>query len=205
MRKIFIVTAILTIFAGANTQITWNNTGLINELHDFGGSCDYFQQVFKEKGKIRTMCAKYKRDMKSVLAKGEVFDKMKPHKKHMHMYQGKMHTCTAQKASHDHNTKAEDRYYLDEIRDLVAEKERIVRYANREKTKARKSYDVAYHEKLIRDGSIDLFDIDYHFMDQHKEVYVKTDNKRYKNLLNSKTKQAELKNYLEELNEAETE
>ncbi len=189
MKKILLAITMLGVYLHA-TPITLNNTGLVTKLEKFTPVCTYYSKTIKQPRHIRQQCQKYKSRLDGILKTGYRLDRSIPSMKHTHFYNGKMHTCTAQSRLNMEHSKL-DKYYdpilikqyitrlfrLDKLRD------KIIEDISLEKTKARKSYDIEYHEKLIRKGVIALYGSDYIFMTEHKEVYANADNPRYIEML----------------------
>lgn len=204
MRKIIFVAMVLTLWLYA-TPVTLNNMGLITKLEKFTPICEYYSDIFKDKYKIKRLCREYGKGLKNVLQSGYRMDKYIIPTTHTHMYQGKMHTCTNQAVeieivedgkvlgkiltcyngtfgetiySYKMDAKILDKYRLDAF-NLNKLREKIIEYIGKEKIKARASYDVVYHEKLIRKYIIKLYNCDKIFIAEHREVYDKENNPRY--------------------------
>ena len=188
MKKILLFITMLGIYLNA-TPVTLNNTGLITKLEKFTSICTYYSKTIKKPQHIRQQCQKYKRRLDDILRTGYRLDKSIPPIKHAHFYNGEMHTCTKQShkgTSYNSRTLKNYRtrlFSLDKLRGKIIEK------ISREKTKARKSYDVVYHEKLIREGVIPLYDSDYTFIDEHIEVYANASSPIYMKMLAYKKEQ----------------
>jgi len=200
MRKIIFTAITLTLWLHA-TPVTLNNTELITKLEKFTPVCEYYGDIIKDSHKIKRLCGKYNKRLNNVLQAGYRMDKYIVPTTHRHMYQGKMHTCTNQTyRSTKYDTKLLNRYRSD-VFSLDKLREEIIEYVHREKVRARRRYDVEYHEKLIRGYYyyeveslkkpirryiVALYLRDLIFMAEHKEIYAKAGNPGYTNMLKAK-------------------
>jgi hypothetical protein len=155
---------------------TFNNTGTLQDLEEFRKSCDYYIATLKRKERIRTLCRQYDRQLERTFQTGYRIDAMLPKKKHKHKYHGKVHECTEWNGQERPIDRRLLENYKQEIQDLEKAKEAIVKYVEHEKMMARKHYDVAYHEKLIRDRNIRIYYEDTVFIKEHADTYIDAHN-----------------------------
>jgi hypothetical protein len=170
------------------TPSIYNNNGVLDELLQFKKSCQYFSKVVQDGGRVASECQSFTRLLDRTLSEGERLDRQLPHKKHRHRYLGKVHTCTEQNEADNLNEEALAHYRQD-IQRLIRMKEQVVEEVRRQKVRARKSYNVVYHERLIHDRAVPLYAQDKIFMKEHKEIYLKNNNPRYLKLFPPKKRE----------------
>ena len=185
MKKILMTMTILSIYLNA-TPVTLNNTGLISKLEKFTPVCSYYSKVIKHPRQIKQMCRKYRNSLDEILKTGYRLDKSIAPKKHTHMYNGVKHTCTEQAHTDTSYNPVQLKKYRTKLLSLDRLRDQIIEDISREKSKARRGYDVAYHEKLIREDIISLCNSDYIFIAEHREVYANADNPRYIKMIKDK-------------------
>jgi len=182
MRKTLVIFLLVQWVAMGQIPKVFNNNGLLDELHGFTKSCDYFTKVFQyRRSEIADACRQYRQDLAHVIAVGEQLDqKLYPPETHRHRYRGKEHNCTVQAPSAPPVIQKLplDDYYRELMR-LVSEQNRIIEMARHEKMRARYTYNPSYHEKLIRNAYVPLYHEDYLFMQEHKATYIDAKNPRY--------------------------
>ena len=169
MKKILLSIIMLGIYLNA-TPTTLNNTGLITKLEKFTPICTYYSKTIKQPQHIRQQCQKYKNHLNDILRTGYMLDRNIVSGKHTHLYNGKMHTCTKQSHKETSYNSTTLNNYKMHLLGLDKLRREIIEKISREKIKARRSYDVEYHEKLIRKSVIRLYDSDYTFINEHIEV-----------------------------------
>ncbi len=194
MQKIILTAMALSLWLHATPQ-TLNNMELITNLEKFTPICKYYSGAIKNPHKIKMLCSQYDKKLNDVLRLGNRVDKYVVPTTHTHMYLGKEHTCTAQTLkTTKYDNKVLNRYRLD-VFSLDKLRGEIVEYARSEKARARRQYDVEYHEKLTAGGyysdgaddrkyEIKLYDDDITFMCEHKEVYIDAENYQFINKKN---------------------
>jgi len=168
------------------TPVTMNNTGLITKLEKFTPVCTYYSQVIKNSKTINRMCRTYSHDLNNVLTMGYQLDRSITPQKHTHLYHGKMHTCTEQSHTDRTYNPVLLKKYSTAFRRLDKLRNQIIEAIEKEKSRARRSYDVEYHEKLIRQDIIPLYHSDYIFISEHRDVYANANNPRYIKMLKDK-------------------
>lgn len=185
MKKILLAMTILGISLYA-TPIVLNNMGLITKLEKFPPICTYYSNIIKQPQHIRQQCKNYKNRLDDILKRGYRLDRNIVPQQHTHLYNGKMHTCTDQSDKETSYNPKVLKNYRTHLLALDKLRNQIVEDISREKAKARRSYDVAYHEKLIREDIIRLYDSDRTFIAEHRDVYANADNPRYIKMVNDK-------------------
>ncbi len=183
MKRILITMTVLSIYLNA-TPVTLNNTGLITKLEKFTPICTYYSKTMNQPLHIRQLCKRYNNRLDDILKTGYRLDRNIVSQKHTHLYNGKMHTCTNQSHKKTSYSTTALKNYRTHLLSLDKLRDQIIEDVSREKSKARRSYDVAYHEKLIREDVIRLYDSDKTFISEHWEAY--TNNPRYIKMLKDK-------------------
>ena len=181
MKKILLAVAVLSIYLNA-TPKTLNdkhNMELVTMLEKFTLTCSYYSKTMRAPLHIKQLCRKYDRNLNSTLELGYKLDRNIVSEQHTHLYNGKMHTCTSQSTKETSYNPVLLKTYTTKLLNLDKLREQIIEIVLREKTKARRSYDAEYHEKLIREDIISLNNRDYTFMAEHREVYASANNPRY--------------------------
>jgi hypothetical protein len=159
------------------TPITLNDTGLITKLEKFTPICIYYGKIMQNPQYIKKQCKKYKIDLDNILKIGYKLDKNIVSKTHTHLYNGKMHSCTEQSLKETSYDSVELNNYRKKLLNLEKFREQIIEHILREKVKARRAYNIPYHEKLIRKDIIKIYEDDKIFIREHRDAYL--NNPRY--------------------------
>ncbi len=179
--------------------MTLNNTGLVTTLEDFVPICSYYSGVVKQSRHIRQQCQRYENSLNSILKMGYRLDKSIIPKKHTHRYNGKEHTCRSQSTKETYYDPVLTEKYRTKLFSLDNLRKQITEEISREKVKARRSYNVEYHEKLIRKNVIKLFPDDDIFIADHQKVYADANNPRYIKMVENKNEELLSKKQREQL------
>ncbi len=184
MQKIIFTVMALSLWLQATPQAL-NNMELITNMEKFTPVCKYYIGVIRNQ-KIKSLCRQYDKKLNNILRLGNRVDKYIVPTTHTHMYLGKEHNCTNQTLKlTKYDSKVLNRYRSD-VFSLNKFREEIVEYVSSEKARARRQYDVEYHEKLIRKYVIDVYSEDIIFMGEHKEIYSEAQNSRYLDAVRNK-------------------
>ncbi len=181
MKKILLAIAVMSIYLNA-TPKTLNDKysmKLVTMLEKFTPTCSYYSKTMRAPLHIKQLCQEYDRNLYSTLELGYKLDRNIVSEQHTHLYNGKMHTCTSQSTKETSYNPVLLKAYKTKLLNLDKLRKQIIEIVSREKTKARRSYDVEYHEKLIREDIISLYNSDYTFIGEHTEVYAAANNPRY--------------------------